>query len=246
MDNLPAHGTALELYPPPPNIRFCWLPVNSTSRFQPLDQGIIQSFKAHYRRQWLSHMLEAFNNNQNPMDTVNLHLAIRWILRSWNNLVTNTTIYNCFRKSTLVSTPISLPTSITPPGLSDLYNQVIRAGNMHDFMAISNFLNPVEEEDDTQDKGEELQPDDVLNEILEEHLDQQNTEDNDEEEEQQQEEPILTIQNARQALQALIRFTEGQDALQTEHLRGLERFETVLDALDRNSRIQGTLDGWIT
>jgi hypothetical protein len=109
MDNFPAHTAALELYPPPSNIHICWLLANSTSRYQPLDQGIIQSFKAYYQRQWLSYMLKAFDNNQNPMDTMNLHLAIRWIVRSWNNLVTNTTIYNCFRKSTLVSMPISPP-----------------------------------------------------------------------------------------------------------------------------------------
>jgi hypothetical protein len=53
MDNFSAHYTAIEISPPPPNIRICWLPANSTSRFQPLDQGIIQNFKAYYKRQWL-------------------------------------------------------------------------------------------------------------------------------------------------------------------------------------------------
>lgn len=47
MDNFSAHYSALELSPPPSNIRICWLPANSTSRFQPLDQGIIQSFKGY-------------------------------------------------------------------------------------------------------------------------------------------------------------------------------------------------------
>ncbi|ELR07338.1 hypothetical protein GMDG_02518 [Pseudogymnoascus destructans 20631-21] len=45
----------------------------------------------------------------------------------------------------LLSNPISLPTSITPPNLSELYTQVAQAGNIQDSMAISNFLNPVEE-----------------------------------------------------------------------------------------------------
>ena len=139
--------------------------------------------------------------------------------------------------------PISLPTTITPLGITELYDKVIRAGNIQDVMAISNFLNP-EEEKDIQDEMEELGPEEVLNEVLEEHLSQGSTQDDDEEEEQQ-EQPVFTIQSARQALQVLIGFTEGQDALQAEHLRGLERLESILDALDQNSRIQSRLDGWI-
>ena len=33
MDNFSAHYTAVEQHPPPPNVRTCWLPANSTSRF---------------------------------------------------------------------------------------------------------------------------------------------------------------------------------------------------------------------
>jgi hypothetical protein len=56
---------------------------------------------------------------------MNIRLTIRWILRSWNNEVTNTTIYNCFRKSTLILALISLLTLILLPGISELYTQVI-------------------------------------------------------------------------------------------------------------------------
>ena len=41
MDNFRAHYTAAEQHPPPPNIRICWLPANSTNRFQPLDPSPI-------------------------------------------------------------------------------------------------------------------------------------------------------------------------------------------------------------
>ncbi|ELR03438.1 hypothetical protein VC83_07199 [Pseudogymnoascus destructans] len=106
-------------------------------------------------------------------------------------------------------------------------------------MAISNFLNS-EEEKDIQDGMGELGPE----EVLEEHLGQGSTQDDDEEEEQL-EQPVFTIQSACQALQVLIGFAEGQDALKAEHLRGLERLESILDALDQESRIQSRLDGWI-
>lgn len=48
MDNFSAHYSAVELCPPPSNVRICWLPANSTSCFQRLNQGIIQNCKAHY------------------------------------------------------------------------------------------------------------------------------------------------------------------------------------------------------
>jgi hypothetical protein len=47
MDNFSAHIAAIESTPPP-NIRIIWLPLNATSRFQPLDQGIIAAIKAYY------------------------------------------------------------------------------------------------------------------------------------------------------------------------------------------------------
>ena len=62
MDNFRAHYTAAEQHPPPPNIRICWLPANSTSCFQLLDQGIIQNCKAHYHKFWLQHYWFCYGN----------------------------------------------------------------------------------------------------------------------------------------------------------------------------------------
>ena len=88
-------------------------------------------------------MLDCYNTNHNPKDTMNLYLAIRWIVRSWNYHLQSSTIYNCFRKSTFLEVPIALPTPIIPSDTEQLYEQVLKAGNIQDSMAISNFLNPV-------------------------------------------------------------------------------------------------------
>lgn len=244
MDNFSAHYTAVEQLPPPSNIRICWLPANSTSRFQPLDQGIIQNCKAYYRRHWLQHMLHSFDSNTDPHSTMNLRLAIRWILRSWNSEVTNTTIYNCFRKSTLISSPISLPTPIIPLGITDLYQRVVEAGNIRDAMAIANFLSPadeVEAEDDRQSVGEE----DILQEVIQDHLGLQSTQDNDEDDEQLAL-SVHTASDALQALHVLIEFTEGQESLSTNYIRVLERMESGIEGIQQASLIQSTLDSWIT
>ena len=50
LDNFSAHASGIDLNPPPPNIYIQWLPPNATSRYQPLDQGIIQNVKVYYRR----------------------------------------------------------------------------------------------------------------------------------------------------------------------------------------------------
>jgi hypothetical protein len=144
MDNCSSHIKGLEHSPPPLNVRLLFLPPNSTSRFQPLDQGIIASLKAHYRRQWLQYMLSAYENFSNPLDSMTIHLALRWLIRSWHHDVTNCTIYNCFRKSTLLVRPITLPIEAVPP-LDDLYSAVQQAGQIRDAMALSNFLNPADE-----------------------------------------------------------------------------------------------------
>jgi DNA integrity scanning protein DisA with diadenylate cyclase activity len=102
------------------------------------------------------------------LDLMNIRLAIRWMLRSRNNYISNMTIYNCFRKSTLVISPISLPVSIGSPDISTLYEEVQSVGNIRDAMAISSFLNPIEEQEETE--TEELSPDEVLQDVINEHL----------------------------------------------------------------------------
>ena len=144
LDNCSSHATGLELAPAPVNIRIQFLPANSTSRFQPLDQGIIQNLKVYYRKQWLLFLLEAFENNVNPVSTVTILHTVRWVIRAWNFDVQSSTIYACFRKSTLFQMPINLPAP-PAPNITSLYHDVERAGQIRDLMSLENFLNPIEE-----------------------------------------------------------------------------------------------------
>lgn len=92
IDNCTAHGDIPKLT----NIMINFLPPNTTSKLQPLDQGIIQSFKTNYRkevvRQFLSDM------EQNTPTKINVLDAMWMITKAWNN-VTKKTISNCFKKS---------------------------------------------------------------------------------------------------------------------------------------------------
>ena len=241
MDNFSAHNSALELFPPPPNVRIAWLPPNSTSRFQPLDQGIIQCFKAHYRRQWLSFMLDCFDSERDPLKSMDIHLAIRWSIRCWNDDVQNTTIYNCFRKSTLTTTPIDLPNPIDPPNLSELYSRVARAGNIQNAMAIDNFLNPEEEAEEVR-QNEELDQEEILQEILQQNGLVQPPEDEDEEEAVAK--PAPTAQAVKEALELIVDYAERQEEIEQSDLRALDRLDSKFRRLWDKSLVQSNLDRW--
>lgn len=49
LDNFKPHVKGVELAPPPSNVRIKWLPAQSTSLYQPLEQGVFQTFKFHYQ-----------------------------------------------------------------------------------------------------------------------------------------------------------------------------------------------------
>ena len=105
MDNFSGHELAVQLVGGVQglsNVRIAWLPPNTTSEWQPMDQGIIASFKLQYRRQWVAFMVREYNADKNPQKTVNLLKAIQWTRVAWEQSVTPTTIRKCWVKSTLI------------------------------------------------------------------------------------------------------------------------------------------------
>lgn len=40
-----------------PNIIILWLPPRTTTKYQPMDQGIIRAWKAHYRRSMMRYVI---------------------------------------------------------------------------------------------------------------------------------------------------------------------------------------------
>jgi hypothetical protein len=58
------------------HVRIRWLPANTTSHWQPLDQGVIASFKVQYRRQWITYMLRQYEVGKDPNKTVALLKAV--------------------------------------------------------------------------------------------------------------------------------------------------------------------------
>lgn len=82
------------------NVKLLFLPPNTTSHLQPLDQGIIQAFKLDYRKRVLrslvAHMDEA-DSAFDLMKKINVGDAVSWTKAAWN-AVSETTIRKCFAK----------------------------------------------------------------------------------------------------------------------------------------------------
>lgn len=92
IDNCTAHGDLPKLK----NIKMEFLPPNTTSKLQPLDQGIIKNFKVLYRKEVVRQFLRDIED-KNPTK-INVLDAMWMASKAWAN-VTEKTIENCFKKS---------------------------------------------------------------------------------------------------------------------------------------------------
>jgi hypothetical protein len=99
IDNFSAHESGLEIVKEEgglANIEVIFLPVNATSYCQPLDQGIIRSWKAHYRRRWVQFMVDEHTADRDPNKTMHVLQAGQWGMAAWNENVDEKTIANCW------------------------------------------------------------------------------------------------------------------------------------------------------
>ncbi|XP_050335026.1 tigger transposable element-derived protein 4-like [Bactrocera neohumeralis] len=95
VDNCPAHPQ-VHLH----NIKLHFLPPNTTSVLQPMDQGLINSLKQSYRKQHLMKIMD-LPEEANPTKAVNLLDAVNMLSVAWES-VSKETIRNCFRHAGLV------------------------------------------------------------------------------------------------------------------------------------------------
>ncbi|GBN54168.1 hypothetical protein AVEN_2976-1 [Araneus ventricosus] len=93
-DNCPAHPK--EMNPKLKNVSF-FLPPNTTSKLQPMDQGVIKNFKIHYRKRIVRKVITTLEDNQS-MPKINIRESISEISKTWNYDVTDRTIRNSFTK----------------------------------------------------------------------------------------------------------------------------------------------------
>ena len=101
MDNFSAHEAAVELIresnQPLKWTRIEWFPANTTSIFQPLDQGIIQNWKCYIKRQLLQFLMTEFDAGRDYTKTHHVLRAIEWGIQAWES-VDSTLITRCWQR----------------------------------------------------------------------------------------------------------------------------------------------------
>ena len=91
LDNAPCHPPDMKgKYD---HIKIVFFPPNCTYRLQPLDLGIIQTFKLKYMKLMLTHVVSKIhgcNSATEVSKSVDLLQAIRWIAQAWENVSEST------------------------------------------------------------------------------------------------------------------------------------------------------------
>lgn len=206
LDNACSHPRDIKLQ----NIKLIFLPPNCTSVVQPLDQGVIKSFKAFYKTFIVKQLLITINAAESAQElTKKIHVldAIYLIKNAWDR-VTKNTIQNCFIKSGITHSSNSenirdnlqnsdneddLPLSLLGEILRNKDNFGIETDNgLEDFFNVDNNL-MFEETDDSACLAVPTQ------EIVSDESDDEHT---------QEEEGITTYQQAINVTQQLKRFVE--------------------------------------
>ncbi|THV04621.1 DDE-domain-containing protein [Dendrothele bispora CBS 962.96] len=93
-DNFSGHDITYK----PKNIRLERFEPNLTSFVQPLDQGIIRAFKAHFQRLFCLRAVERDEAGERNVYEINLLEVMHMVQKAWGE-VTQQTIVNCWRKS---------------------------------------------------------------------------------------------------------------------------------------------------
>nr|XP_046492921.1 tigger transposable element-derived protein 6-like [Neodiprion pinetum] len=105
VDNCTAHNNMPKLE----YVKLLYLPANTTSKLQPMDQGIINNFKVYYRKEVVHYVLKSIEDDKSP--EINILQAMRFARKAWFS-VSKTTISNGYKKAGFKVTNVSEPENL--------------------------------------------------------------------------------------------------------------------------------------
>ena len=92
-DNCPAHPSIDNLV----SVDLIFLPPNTTSKLQLMDQDVIRSLKAYYKSLSVRNLIEAIEKNK-PLPEFSILVAMRMLEVAWEKVIKETVV-NCFAKA---------------------------------------------------------------------------------------------------------------------------------------------------
>ncbi|KAL4119165.1 hypothetical protein QTP88_012011 [Uroleucon formosanum] len=188
-------------------IKVQFLPPNTTSVLQPLDQGMINNFKIFYRKEIVKKIVSAINDTNQIV--INILDAIRLCDKAWRH-VKKETIVNRFTKSGFRTSTENIPDEPSDDN-NDEWDQL----NLNE--TLTSYVNV----DENLEICGEWTENDIISDILDE--------DNEEEIEDHQIQSTITNKEAKFALETLRKYIEGNEGMEDlfKPLDDKDEFETV-------------------
>jgi hypothetical protein len=225
------------------NIKLHFLPPNTTTHLQPIDQGIIHSFKSNYRKYLCKDRIDAFDRFQEygtEIHTLNILNAIDWVAESWKD-VTNDVIYRCWKR-----------TNILPNKLEIINNeQQNNSIEIEDEVIIQSLINQIIIDDITVKAKDYIEVDNTLETSDIPNDDEiiaaiQEAPDNEEEDNENE---ILMISNkiALESIQNLHNYLQQNSDIKVNSLfiSGLRDLKWKIDRKRINSLTQMNIDSYL-
>ena len=133
IDNAPSHPRAMEDWAE--NIEVLFMPPNTTSLIQPMDQTVIATFKAYYQRRTMAQLVQAMDNNpdltiQEYWRMYNIKKGIDNIAEAWNE-VDSTTMNAAWSK--VWPDVVSNFTGFVPTSVNSLREDIVRLSHSAGF-----------------------------------------------------------------------------------------------------------------
>ena len=156
LDNAPSH-VVRDL--PLTNVQVFLFPANTTSKIQPMDAGIIATFKRRYRRFQLQNAIDRDEQQKADIYKVDQLIAMKWAKAAWND-ISSKTIANFFKHTGL----FERETQKNEVGSEeqDIENELEDAINQLPIsrpMSVHELINPEEEQ---QVAHEEISDEDLI------------------------------------------------------------------------------------
>ncbi|EPY50412.1 hypothetical protein SPOG_05200 [Schizosaccharomyces cryophilus OY26] len=211
------------------NVLVVLLPPNMTSISNPCEQGISKTFKAHYRRSWIYNILLKTEKDINPLRTVNILQAVRWMVDIWEYQIEPATIAGYFRRSGVLG-PL-LEAEPEPSETSRIVSQLQQTVSRFDSQKtadIENFIDPPEELNQDQDGL-------LVNQVAAHFLPDRDFETDEDE----IIEPYVSLKDASKALEIILKYEQQQDFGDLNLIKTLNIYQKALNVkIEKSSKME--------
>lgn len=208
LDNASSHPTDVDLS----NVKLCFLPPNTTSHLQPLDSGIIKSFKSQYRKLQLQHIVEKLDADSEP--DLNLKQAVCFIRAAWKN-VSSVVIKNCWAHAGLIEKE-NFPENISSAKFTqtlDIQSILMQLPSVCELLSADEYIDI----DAAEPTEQEMNDEEIIRAVITKVENSNEEIDNEEDDEEPDPAPPATLSEAAEALSVVLRyFQNNHDTIPAE------------------------------